>query len=123
MGTKLKWHGNHVMSKFENEMSKRLDTCALIWVNEAKTGLSRNLSKNKGGRGSKPGEYLAKDEGHLRRNIAWERNGKLQRRVGTNVEYGAEWQLAPPSIRRPWMTLTNEATKPKIRHILNQRIK
>jgi len=113
----MKWHGDEVMKRIEDEMAGRLTRAALLVTGYAKEHLSK-LGP------SAPGAYPGKRTGHLRRNIAFEVNkSDMLARWGTNVKYGRYLEEGTTHMDpRPWMAPTNSAMASKIRSVLGGEI-
>lgn len=96
----LKWNGPGAKAYVENLAAKRIQAAAMWFAGKIKLRLSTPIPPR-----SKPGQYLHKDTGHLRRNIAHEFDRpSLTARVGTNVPYGLEWQIGSIGPARPWLS-------------------
>ncbi len=68
---------------------------------------------------SKPGDPPYKQTGHLRRSIAWERDGDV-RRVGTNLLYGKFLELGTRKMKaRPFLRPSVTRATPAIRRIID----
>jgi len=118
MTTEFKWYGDDVMKKIQKKLEQRLYRAAGEWQRTAVRGVSvagRGMS-------STPGVYPHKQTGHLRRNINKVVEGdKLIALVGTNVEYGRYLEEGTKNIApRPWMKLTNNKTRRRIRAIMKR---
>lgn len=128
------WHGDEILKRVQDQMGKRLDLAAQSWVIHAKREMGKKINRNiktrtgkrrAGPNPSKPGTYPAQAEGFLRGRIEREvfpRQFKAV--VGTNVIYGKFLELAKNAkSKRPWMKLTNDAMRSKIKAILGKEIK
>ena len=130
--TKFVWKGDEAITKVEKHVQQSLNTASSYWVRAAKKGLSRvgaiirmrksrTTGKSTPVRAASPKfTFPHKQTGHLRRNMAWDNDRKLVNRVGTNVEYGKYLEL---KYNRPWMSLTNMITIPKIKMILGRKMR
>ena len=128
------WHGDEILRKIEEQMGKRLYAASSSWVSHAKKKLIKKLNrpiKTKNGKWrsgntpSKAGDYPAAATNHLLGGIE---NGvdkpRLRAFVGTNVKYGKFLELGTRHMgKRPWMKLTNDAMRSKIKAILGKEIK
>jgi len=128
------WRGDEILRKIEEQMGKRLYAASSSWVTHAKRKLIKKLNrpiKTKNGTwrsGNKPsaeGNYPAAATNNLLGKIENEVDKtRLRAFVGTNVKYGKFLELGTKRMsKRPWMKLTNDAMRSKIKAILGKEIK
>lgn len=80
-----KWYGDKVLSKWENEMNKRLKRAAIFLKGQIQKNISTGAPPH-----SAPGEFPHVVTGELRRSIAWTVDDSRHfARVGTNKRYAA----------------------------------
>ena len=120
MASKLKWHGEREIKRYENNLFRRLMAASILLTNTIKKNLSKTGAKR--GIPSGQGEYPFKQLGHLRRNVMREPDRRrLLVRVGTNVKYGLFLELKPPyKGGRPWLLKSAGEISAKIRAVINR---
>ena len=145
MTTVMRWYGRQVAGAVQAVLEERLDIAAGEVINEIgrrmrepKSGVDVPQGRKRygekrgrrikgfGTRRSGPGEAPAVQSGALRNSIAKDSPGPLRRRVGTNI--GAKETDAPYGLylevgtrkmaARPWLRVSLEAKREKIRRIL-----
>jgi phage gpG-like protein len=128
------WHGDEVLREIEDQMVKRLELASRSWVTHAKRKLIKKLNRpiktkngkwRSGNKPSRPGDYPAAATNNLLGKIESEVIKRdLKAFVGTNVSYGKFLELGTKRMgKRPWMKLTNDAMRSKIKRILGKPIK
>lgn len=104
----IQWNDRSFMVAVEDASEAALDTAADHLRGEVVKGIRKKTTGMVTGRlrgrnvykGSLPGTPPGVRTGTLWRSIAWDRPGKLRRRVGTNVEYARIHELGG-SIKHP----------------------
>lgn len=125
--------------RFEREMGRRLDACAIAVQDRAKvligregaapaaasrtTKTGRKIRKGSlvyGARRSAPGEPPMKQTGRLQSSVAHERSG-MTARVGTNVIYGRWLELGTTHVAaRPWLRRSLVEMTPAVNGIISK---
>lgn len=117
------WNGDGILREAEQKLERKLDAAAIHLQNQVK----RKLSVPGTGRGTgggvthaPPGEPPYKQTGMLRASIAWERAGKLTRRVGSNLEYARNQELGITVHPHPYLRPTLAEESDTLRRIINR---
>ena len=108
-GGRVEWFGDEVEAAVTEAVSKRLDKAAIMVAESAKASMLEPKSGASMGeftRRSAPGEAPASQHGEagLLGSVTWDAPLDLERRVGTNLEYGRELEEGTVHKKaRPWL--------------------
>ena len=121
----IEWHGADVLADVEDMIVKRLDKAAILVAEEARESMARAKTGDTNGkfaRRSAPGEPPASQHGEagLSGSVAWEKDGKFSRQVGTNLKYGLYLEEGAPEANleaRPWLVVALMTVAGKVKRL------
>lgn len=121
-----RWNGDGIIAEAHEAMERKLDAAAIHLQGAVKRKLSVPGSGRVRGKKSGPvthapeGQPPYKQTGALRASIAWERAGKLTRRVGSNLEYARNQELGVTVRPHPFLRPSLAEESDRLRQILSR---
>ena len=124
---RVEWHGPEVADQIIREVEKRLDAAAILVTKAARASMREvKTGENMGPftRRSAPGEPPASQHGSagLLGSVTWDKPSQLERRVGTNLNYGLYLELGRRDgvmAARPWLEQALIKSKPAINRMFS----